>query len=138
MIKVFVSGRLAADPVLSNTPAGQTVCKFRIGANTKHRDENNQYLTNWFNCTVWGKQAENVSKFFKKGHRINVEGDLTVRDYTDKNGVARTSIDVDVRDFDFVETRGETTASAPTPTPRPAPAPVQPQFAPVETDELPF
>ena len=138
MIKVFVSGRLAADPVLSNTPAGQTVCKFRIGDNTKHRDENNQYMTNWFNCTVWGKQAENVSKFFKKGHRINVEGDLTVRDYTDKNGVARTSIDVDVRDFDFVETRGETTTSAPTPTPRPAPAPVQPQFAPVETDELPF
>ena len=105
-------GYLTADPALSTTPNGQQVCKFRLGANNKRRDENNNMMTNFYNCTVWGKMGETIARLFHKGSRIMVSGDLTVRDYVDKNGAPRVSIDIDVRDWDFGERSGGGTSGA--------------------------
>lgn len=105
-------GYLTADPTLSTTPNGQQACKFRLGANNKRRDENNNNMTNFYNCTAWGKTGETISKFFHKGSRIMVSGDLTIRDYVDKNGAPRVSIDIDVRDWDFGE-RGQAQQNQP-------------------------
>lgn len=103
MNKIFASGRLAADPTLVTTNSGQQACKFRLAATNRHRNEDNTYGTNWYNCTAWGKRAETISKYFHKGGRINIEGDLVIRDYVDKNGAQRTSVDIEVSDFDFVD-----------------------------------
>lgn len=141
MNKLFTSGRLANDPELSTMQSGQTVCKFRMASNTRRKDPTtNQYTTNWYNCSAWGTLGENIAKYFKKGSRINVSGDLSVREYVDKNGAQRTSIDLDVRDFDFVDssTQQEQPQSSPAPqrvvaAPRPVPtAPSAPD------DDLPF
>lgn len=134
MNKIFTSGRLAADPVLSTVNGNQQVCKFRLASNNKRRDENNQYGTNWYNCTAWNKTGENIAKYFKKGNRINVEGDLTIRDYVDKNGAQRTSVDIDVHDFDFVDAAGtgaaQTAPAAPVAQPVYSAAPVtQPVYS---------
>ena len=94
-------GYLTQDPQISTTNGGQQVCKFGIGSNNKRRDEQNNHMTNFYNCTVWGKTGETIAKFFKKGQRIMVSGDLTIRDYVDKSGNTRTSVDIDVRDWDF-------------------------------------
>ena len=117
-------GYLTADPVLSTTNSGQQACKFRLGSQNKRRDENNQFMSQFYNCTVWGKMGETIAKMFRKGSRIMVTGDLTIRDYVDKNQVSRVSADIDVRDWDF----GERSAGAPQQQPRqPQPVPQQPQ-----------
>ena len=141
MNKIFVSGRLAADPTLSVVNNGQQVCKFRIGANNKRRDpQTNQYGTNWYNCTAWGKSGENIAKYFRKGNRINVEGDLTIRDYVDKNGAQRTSVDIDIHDFDFVDSASQAPAQQTAARPAAPQVSVAPAgFPPVEVmDEPPF
>lgn len=124
-------GYLTADPALSTTPNGQQVCKFRLGSQNKRRDDNNQFMTNFYNCTVWGKMGETISKFFHKGSRIMVSGDLTIRDYVDKTGASRTSIDIDVRDFDFGERNqgGQQPVQQPQPQ-RPVPQAPQMTYAP--------
>lgn len=116
-------GYLTADPVLSTTNSGQQACKFRLGSQNKRRDENNQFMSQFYNCTVWGKMGETIAKMFRKGSRIMVTGDLTIRDYVDKNQVSRVSVDIDVRDWDF----GERSAGAPQTQQQPTPVPQQPQ-----------
>ena len=115
-------GYLTVDPAMSTTPSGQQVCKFRLGSNNKRRDENNNMMTNFYNCTVWGKMGETIARLFHKGSRIMVSGDLTIRDYVDKNGAPRVSIDIDVRDWDFGERSGggghQQQPQAPTPVPQ--------------------
>ena len=134
MNKIYVScGRFGTNPELTNVGA-QQVCKFRLGVQNKRRDENNQYGTNWYNCTVWGKRGEIIAKSFEKGNRINLEGDLIIRDYVDRNGAQRVSVDIDVTDFDFVDpsTKGQAAApSAP-------PAAAQSGPLAVDTDDMPF
>lgn len=128
-------GYLTADPTLSATNSGQQVCKFRLGSQNRRRDENNNFMTNFYNCTVWGKTGETIARLFKKGNRIMVSGDLAIRDYTDKNGAARVSIDIDVRDWDFGERGNGGQAQAQAPQVRPQvpqvqyQVPAQPQMA---------
>ena len=119
-------GYLVADPVVNTTPNGQNVCKFRLASNNKRRDENNNFMSNFYNCTVWGKAGEIIARYFKKGSRILVSGDLTIRDYTDRNGAQRTSVDIDVRDWDFGE-RGNGGGQSQAPAQAPTPVPQRPQ-----------
>lgn len=121
-------GYLTADPTLSATNSGQQVCKFRLGSQNRRRDENNNFMTNFYNCTVWGKTGETIARLFKKGNRIMVSGDLTIRDYTDKNGAARVSIDIDVRDWDFGERSNGGQAQAQTQAPQVRPQVPQVQY----------
>lgn len=118
MNNITTIGYLTADPVINTTPNGQNACKFRLASNNKRRDENNNFMTNFYNCTAWGKSGDVIARFFKKGQRILVSGDLTIRDYTDRNGATRTSVDIDVRDWDFGERNnggGQSQAPAPVP-----------------------
>lgn len=128
MNNITTVGYLTADPVLSTTPNGQQVCKFRLGAQNRRRDENNNFMTNFYNCTVWGKSGETIARLFRKGNRIMVSGDLTIRDYVDKNNAPRVSVDIDVRDWDFGERSSgggqQAVAQAPTPVPQQARRPV--------------
>lgn len=107
MNKITTFGRLAADPQLTTTNNGQQACKFRVASQNTHRQEDNTFGTNWYNCTAWGKTGEMISRSFRKGMRINISGDLVIRDYTDKNGASRTSVDIRVDSFDYVETQAE-------------------------------
>lgn len=119
MNNITTIGYLTADPVINTTPNGQNACKFRLASNNKRRDENNNFMTNFYNCTAWGKSGDVIARFFKKGQRILVSGDLTIRDYTDRNGATRTSVDIDVRDWDFGErNNGGGQSQAPTPVPQ--------------------
>lgn len=133
MNNITTIGYLTADPVVNTTPNGQNACKFRLASNNKRRDENNNFGTNFYNCTAWGKSGDVIARYFKKGQRILVSGDLTIRDYTDRNGAPRTSVDIDVRDWDFGERNnggGQTQAPAQAPTPVPQQA-QRPQMPPM-------
>jgi single-strand DNA-binding protein len=135
--KLMTVGRLVADPTMTSRQDGSQICKFRVASNNKHRNDDNTFGTNWYNCSAWGKTGENIAKFFHKGDKIVLEGDLTIRDYTDKNGQLRTSIDVDVRDFEFASSSGgNQQGQAQAPVVQTAPA-VQYQAAPAQAAYAP-
>lgn len=86
MNKAILIGRLTRDPELRTTPTGRNVCQFSVAVNRTYTNANGEREADFINCVVWDKQAENLSKYQKKGNQIAVEGRIQTRNYDDKDG----------------------------------------------------
>ncbi len=86
--KVFVAGRLTADPVLKSTPQGQSVATFSIATNSSWIDKSGakKEEVEYHNIVVWGRQAENSAKYLTKGAIALVEGRLKTRSWQNQQG----------------------------------------------------
>jgi single-strand DNA-binding protein len=137
--KINILGNLGRDPELRYTPQGTAVCDFSIATSEKRRDSGGeqQDLTTWFRVTFWGKQAEIASQYLSKGKQVYVEGRLSQREWTDRDGNKRTSLEVNGTDLHFVGTRGDEARQSEAPThsgkAASAPAPASDQ-----DDDIPF
>ena len=100
---ITMKGRLGRDPELKQVGQNQ-VCKLAVATSERWNDQSGQRQekTTWHNVEYWGKQAENVAKFFKKGDEIFVMGDVTSDEWTDQQGQKRTAQKVKGFKFDFV------------------------------------
>jgi single-strand DNA-binding protein len=107
--KIIVVGNLGRDPELRYTPQGNAVCNFSMATNEKRRgrDGEMQDVTTWFRITLWGKQAENASKYLTKGSPVYIEGRLRVEEWSDRDGKNRYTLDVHATDMQFISSRGE-------------------------------
>ena len=94
--KVILIGSLGQDPELRSTSGGQAVASLRLATNEKHKDKegNLQETTEWHSIVAWGRDAENVHKFCKKGKQLYIEGRLQTRKWQDKEGKDRYSTEV--------------------------------------------
>ncbi len=94
--KVFIMGRLTADPVLRSTKGGNPVAVFSLASNRTWLDKSNQKQeeVEYSNIVVWGRQAEVVSKFLIKGQIALVEGRMATRSYEDKTGVKKYTTEI--------------------------------------------
>ena len=94
--KVFVLGRLTADPQLRSTPSGMQVANFSIATNRVWTDKAGarQESTEYHNIVVWGKQADVASRFLKKGGLVLIEGRLQTREWEDKSGQKRKTTEI--------------------------------------------
>ena len=94
--KVLIAGRLTADPELRTTPGGTHVASFSVATNRVWTDKNNQRKeeTEFHNVVAWGRQAEVVSQFLKKGGLILVEGRLQTRSWEGKDGQTRRTTEI--------------------------------------------
>lgn len=106
--KIILIGNLGRDPELSYTPQGTAVCKFSVATNERRRDKagEQQDITTWFRVSAWGKQAENVSRYLTKGRKVYVEGRLHVEEWTDREGKARQSLEVNASEVQFIDGPG--------------------------------
>jgi single-strand DNA-binding protein len=106
--KITIVGNLGRDPELRYTPQGNAVCNFSVATNEKRRDRNGemQDVTTWFRITLWGKQAENASKYLTKGSPVYVEGRLKVEEWTDRDGKGRYTLEVNATDMQFISGGG--------------------------------
>jgi single-strand DNA-binding protein len=77
--KVMVAGRLTADPELRTTPSGVATTSFSIAVNGRGKDSQVVYI----DAVAWRQQAEFITKYFKKGSSIYIEGALNPRNWTD-------------------------------------------------------
>lgn len=144
--KIIIVGYLGRDPELRYTPQGTPVCDFSIATTERRKDKSGEFQdhTTWFRVSLFGRQAEVASQYLSKGRQVYVEGSLTQREYTDKEGNARTSLDVRGSDLQFIGTAGDgehAPAARATATSAPAPrkeAPARPAPAPVDEDDIPF
>lgn len=102
--KVFLIGRLTRDPELRYTPNGQAVATFGLAVNREYVSKGEKKEeTCYLNLVVWGKQAEVCAEYLKKGNLIFVEGRLQYRSWETDEKEKRTTIEVRVERFQFLE-----------------------------------
>lgn len=105
MNRIFLIGNLTRDPELSETQSGIAVCRFSIAVN-RRRTADGEQQTDFFNVTAWRWLAENVAKFCQKGNKVAVVGNLQIRQYEDRDGQKRTSVDVIADEVEFLTPKG--------------------------------
>jgi single-strand DNA-binding protein len=94
--KVFILGRLTADPQLRSIPSGAQVATFSVATNRVWNDKsgNRQEQVEYHNIVVWGRQAEVAGQFLKKGSVVLIEGRLQTRSWQDKQGQTRKTTEI--------------------------------------------
>jgi single-strand DNA-binding protein len=113
--KVILLGNIGKDPEIKVLPSGQPVANFSIATSDRYKDQqgNFQDRTEWHNITAYGKLAEIVRDYVKKGNKLYIEGRLITRSWDDKDTqkkVYRTEIVV--ADLSLLSGRGEEGGSA--------------------------
>ncbi|MBO5090038.1 MAG: single-stranded DNA-binding protein [Clostridia bacterium] len=103
---VVLTGRLTADPELKTTTNGTNVTTFSIAVERRYRS-GEERQTDFISIVAWQKTAEFITKYFKKGNLIGIEGSIQTRRYQDKNGNNRTVFEVIANNVQFVESKRE-------------------------------
>jgi len=120
--KVILVGNLGRDPELRYTPSGQAVTNMSVATSRKYTDSSGQLRdeTIWFRVSVWGKQAETVNQYLRKGRQVLVEGRLVgdengnPRIWTRQDGTPGASFEISAQNVRFLGGRSETESFSPT------------------------
>lgn len=102
--KITLVGYLGRDPELRHTPQGTAVCDFSVATTERRKDKAGEFqdVTTWFRVAFFGRQAEVAHQYLTKGRQVYVEGTLSTREWTDKDGATRTSLEVRGTDIQFL------------------------------------
>ncbi len=103
---VTLVGFLGRDPE-ARSVNGTTAARFSLATSERYTDRSGEKReeTHWHTVTAWGKQAEVVQKYLRKGSRVLVEGKLTYKDWEDRQGQKRTSTEIVLRKLVFLDSR---------------------------------
>ncbi len=152
--RVMLMGNLTRDPELRYTNSNMAVINFGLAINRRWRNQagDQQEETVFVDCEAWGKQAETINQYLKKGRPVYLEGRLKLDQWEDKEGQKRSKLKVVVEGFQFIDARqgaagedsghdgsdrehhgqssrggprpsGQRPSSSPSPAPSPAPGP---------------
>ena len=99
--RVQLIGNPGMDPEIKNLDNGNKLAKFSLATNEQYKNAKGEKVTDtqWHNIVAWGKAAELVEKFVRKGKEIGVEGKLTTRSYETKEGEKRYVTEVVLNEF---------------------------------------
>ena len=126
MNKIFLTGNLTRDVELRATKDGIQVASFTIAVSKRGKDKE----ADFFRCSVWRGQAEPCARYLSKGKKVAVVGTISISTYTGNDGQARSSLEVNVDEVEFLSPRDEQ---------RQETADERAGFVPVEDNEtLPF
>ena len=127
MNSITIAGGLGRDAELKYLNNGDPICNFSV-ADSQGRDK----PTIWWNCTLFGKRGEALAQYLTKGQSVTVIGSVTEREWSDKEGNKRKSMDVRVSE---IALQGGRKDAEPQPERQAAPAPVQTT---IDDQDLPF
>ena len=106
--KVIILGNLGADPELRSSPSGITTCRLSIATSMNWTDKNSgekKEKTEWHRIVFFGRSAEVLDQYVKKGQQLYVEGRLQTNKY-EKDGIERYSTDIIGESFNFISGSG--------------------------------
>ena len=129
MNNITIAGQLGKDAEVKFLSNGDPVASFSV-ADSQGKDK----PTIWWNCSLFGKRAESLAQYLTKGQSVTVSGNVTEREWTDKEGIKRKQHDIRVGDVALQGGKREESA-APRPSARPAPR--APDFSDIDQD-IPF
>lgn len=147
--KVILAGNLTRDPELRYTPKGMAIAKVGLAINRKWKSETGEMKeeATFVDVDAFGKTAETIGQYLKKGRPILIEGRLRYQTWEDKqSGQKKSKLGVVMETFQFLDSgggRGDSGGSSEAPPSRPAaaasaPAPDGEADAPHEGDDVPF
>lgn len=141
--KVFLMGRLVADPELKQTPNGVSVTSFRIAVDRDYKNkETGEREVDFFSIVAWRQTAEFICERFCKGRKIVVVGTVQNRDYTDRDGNKRAITEVITETVYFADSQQSQNAEPANETPaKQKPATKTEQFTELpdeDAGDLPF
>lgn len=102
---VVIMGRLTADPELRRTASQVAVSAFTVAVDRRFVPKGEERQTDFIDCVAWRRTAEFLCRYFHKGQRIAVTGELQMRQFTDKNGNRRTVYEVIAENVEFCEAK---------------------------------
>lgn len=99
--RVQLIGRLGQDPEVKTLESGKKLARFTLATNESYRNAEGLKTeeTTWHNIVAWNGSAEIAEKFLKKGKEVCIEGRISYRSYTDKNGVQKSSTEIVVTEM---------------------------------------
>src|SRR5258708_35523854 len=102
--KIMLIGNVGKDPELQITSDGTSVTRFSLAVNRSYKSSTGEKIeaTEWFNIVVWRQLAEICERYLQKGSKVYLEGRLSQRKYTDREGVGRTSVEVIATDMEML------------------------------------
>lgn len=107
MNNISIIGRMGKDVEISTSQGkGTTIGKFSVGVTRKF----DKTITDWFNCVAFGKTAEIIEQYVKKGHQIGITGEIQFGSYDNKDSVKVYTTTLMVNSFDFVGNNGQAAA----------------------------
>lgn len=100
-------GRICKDPVVrySQAETPMAVARFALAVDRKFNKQ--EQAADFINCVAFGKQAEFIEKYFRKGMRATLAGHIQTGNYTNKEGQKVYTTDVSVEEIEFAESKGE-------------------------------
>jgi len=103
--KIMLIGNLGKDPDLQVTSDGTPFTRFSLAVNRVYKSATGERKeeTEWFNIVAWRQLAELCERYLHKGSKVYVEGRLTQRKYTDKQGIERTAVEVTATNVVFLD-----------------------------------
>ena len=103
--KAILMGRLTRDPELRHTQTNMAVASFSLAIDRDRKGPNGERQTDFIDCVAWGRTAEFVSQWFTKGMLAIVVGRIQSRNWEDRNGNKRVSVEVNCDEVSFGETK---------------------------------
>jgi single-strand DNA-binding protein len=105
--KVILVGNLGRDPEVRYLPSGDPVANVTIATSSRYKSKTGEMVeeTEWHRVTFFGRLAEIVSQYLKKGRSVYVEGRIKTRKYTDKDGQEKYATDIIANELQMLGTR---------------------------------
>lgn len=100
--KVLLIGNLGRDPEYRTTATGTSVCNLSLATTEKYNGESK---TEWHKLVSFGKTADNLARYTKKGSKLYIEGQLQTRSWDGKDGNKQYSTEIVVREFQFLDSK---------------------------------
>ncbi|MFL2745983.1 MAG: single-stranded DNA-binding protein [Dehalococcoidia bacterium] len=113
MHKILVIGNVGSDPEMRYTPNGSAVTSFSVATNRRYTNAAGEQKeeTEWFRVSAWNKLAETCNQYVVKGMKVYVEGRVSSSAWTDQEGQARSSLEINCSEVQFL-TRVDTNQSS--------------------------
>jgi single-strand DNA-binding protein len=108
--KCIIVGNLGRDPEMRYMPSGDAIASIAVATSYKSKDKNTgeaKELTEWHRISAFGRLAEIMGQYLKKGSSVYVEGRLQTRKYTDKDGIERYATDIIAENMQMLGGRGD-------------------------------
>ena len=112
MNKIILVGRLTKDPEVRSTSSGVNVANFTVAVNRRFKNKDGNYDADFLPCVAFRQTADFISKFFKKGNMISLEGRVQTRSYDAQDGSKRYVTEVVVENVEFVGGKNDSSSSS--------------------------
>lgn len=106
---VALIGRNTRDLELVQSKSGKSVVSFALAVNKDFKKEDGTYDADFIDCVAFDKRAEAIAKYVHKGDRLAINGKISTRTYTKKDGSTAKAVEIIVDGFEFLESKKEKT-----------------------------